>query len=119
MQSQSAFYLDSKFASIFERLWETDKATFYANSVTPAAANLLNPIIPSKLQLGIGINLDEDSSGLSVGETLTPFGFTYYVHGWPRSACVKMQIIPHGNTFVAPVLRCSEAPLFLCLFSSA
>lgn len=68
---------------------------------------------------GIRINLDEDSSGLSVGETLTPFGFPYFLHGWPRSACVKMQIILHGNTFVAPVLCCSQAPSFLSLFSSA
>lgn len=66
---------------------------------------------------GIRINLDEDSSGLSVGETLTPFGFTYYVHGWPRSSCVKMQIILHGNTFVALVLllRIVSLSLFFCL----
>lgn len=66
---------------------------------------------------GIRINLDEDSSRLSVGETLTPFGFTYYVHDSPCSACVKMQITLHGNAFVALVLCCAES--FLCLFSSA
>lgn len=67
----------------------------------------------SHLSCNSGIRIHLDSSGLSVGETLTPFGFTYYVHGWPRS------VILHGNTFVAPVLCCSKAPSFLCVFSSA